>query len=120
MVEASQKTKDLVLAAGALRLAQESAIKATRLAEDRHNAFYNLASVCAILNDPAGVEHNLRQAMAEAPNWFKPHWSLAQFLLLAGRREEAEAEAQLAADLNAGKNEEVKRTLEQVRASLKK
>ena len=30
----------------------------------------------------AGVEHALRNAIAWAPNWFRPHWTLAQVLAL--------------------------------------
>ena len=44
---------------------------------------------------------------------------LAQILMTKGRRDEAEAEAQLAASLNGGKNPEVGWTLEDIRAKNK-
>ena len=50
-----------------------------------------------------------RAAIRCSPNWFKPHWMLAQILRREGRLEEARAEAERAAYLNAGKNPEVRR-----------
>ena len=57
----------------------------------------------------------MRQAIEWAPNWFKPHWTLAQALLLAGRSKEAAEEAALAVELSAGKFDEVNRTLDEIR-----
>ena len=54
----------------------------------------------------------LRQAIASSPNWFKPHWMLAQVLMTKGHREQALAEGRVAVDLNGGKNPEVARVLE--------
>jgi len=50
-------------------------------------------------------------AIASSPNWFKPHWMLAQVLTAKGRRGQALAEAQVAADLDGGKNPEVAQVL---------
>ena len=96
--------------------ALESGVRATRTADDRHNAWYQLASLYARQNKLADTERCLRQAIAAAPNWFKPHWILAQVLLAGHRREEARTEAALAADLDAGKNAEVVQTLLQGQA----
>ena len=67
-------------------LARQEAVKAgiaaTRTSEDRDNAWYNLATLFAANNDAASVERSLRNAIAWAPNWFKPHWTLAQLLEL--------------------------------------
>jgi O-antigen ligase len=97
--------------------AVEAAIAATRTAEDRHNAWYNLAAFYATQNDAQRAEAALRSAIACAPNWFKPHWMLAQVLRAGGRPREALEEASLAAELNGGKNPEVARTLEEIRAT---
>jgi tetratricopeptide (TPR) repeat protein len=91
-------------------MTQEGYIAAERAAiaaEDRHNAYYNLAMHCALRNDAAGVEANLREAIRWAPNWFKPHWTLAKSLKVAGRVNEAEKELAIALDLDAGVHEEV-------------
>jgi O-antigen ligase len=93
-----------------------AALRATRTAEDPFNAWYSLAALCASQNDAVGAERSLRAAVAANPNWFKPHWTLAQVLLVEGRMEDARREAALAAELNAGKNPEVDRTLEEIRA----
>jgi len=89
---------------------------ATRSAEDPFDAWYNLATLYAAQNDAAGTEHSLRRAIAAHPNWFKPHWTLAQVLRLEGRIPEALEQAETAADLNAGRNPEVAATLSQIRA----
>ena len=100
------------------RIFPESAaagLRATRTAENPFDAWYNLAGLYAIQNNAAGAEKSLREAIAAKPNWFKPHWTLAQLLRLQHRGEEAEREAALAADLNGGKHPEVLRTLQEIR-----
>jgi len=90
--------------------ALESGIRAVTSAEDRQNAWYNLATLLANQNDAAGVERSLRNAIAWAPNWFKPHWTLAQFLELTNRHEEALAEARTAVECDGNKDREVTET----------
>ena len=65
----------------------------------------------AAQNDAAGSEQALRGAIAARPNWFKPHWTLAQLLMLENRFDEARTEAARAADLDGGKHPEVAATL---------
>jgi hypothetical protein len=93
-----------------------AALRATVTSEDPFNAWYNLAVLTASRGDAAATETDLRAAIAAHPNWFKPHWTLAQVLRLESRLEEAEREAAIAADLNGGKNPEVARTLQEIRA----
>ena len=90
--------------------ALESAIRAVSTAEDRQNAWYNLATVLATRNDALGVERALRNAIAWAPNWFKPHWTLAQLLELTNRKEEALVEARAAVERDGNKDPEVAET----------
>ena len=96
------------------QVAAGAATRATRQPEQLHNAWYNLAVLAAARNDSAGTEYALRAALAAAPNWYKPHWTLARLLAAEGRREEAEREAKYALELNAGKDSEVASTLAQV------
>jgi hypothetical protein len=84
-----------------------AARRATETSEERQNAWYNLAAFYATRNDALDVEACLRHSIDASPNWFKPHWALAQTLLLAGRRTEAMAEAARAADLDGGKYPEI-------------
>jgi O-antigen ligase len=101
----------------AAQQAVESAIRATRTAEDRQNAWYNLARLLAGQNNPAGVERSLRNAIAWAPNWFKPHWVLAQLLEATGRHEQALAEAEVAFGLDNGRDPEVSETWRKLQQS---
>jgi len=89
--------------------------RATLIAEDRQNAYYNLATLQAALNDAAGVEASLKGAISVSPNWFKPHWTLAQVYEVQGRLEEAEKEAAIAVDLAGGRFAEVTETLTRIR-----
>ena len=91
-------------------------MRATRNAEEPQNAWFNLAVFYGQQNDHAHTEQALRAAISSAPNWFKPHWILAQVLGLEGRFGEAQQEAERAADLNGGKNPEVMRTAAEIRA----
>jgi hypothetical protein len=104
-----------LLAAGFWNSALDAAEHAPATADDRLNAWVNLAAFQATHNDASAVEHSLRQAIAAAPNWFKPHWLLAQVLALEGRKTEAEAEAQAAVERNGGKTPEVTQVREQLR-----
>jgi tetratricopeptide (TPR) repeat protein len=79
--------------------------------EDAQNAYYTLAWLYARAGDVSHTEQSLRAAVRCAPNWFKPHWMLAQILQREGRGEEARLEAERAAYLNAGKNPEVGATV---------
>ena len=94
----------------------KAGIDATRTSEDRGNAWYNLANLFAASNDPASVEHSLRNAIAWAPNWFKPHWTLAQLLELENRHNQALSEAAQAVQLDAGHDPEVTETLKHLQS----
>jgi hypothetical protein len=100
-------------------MARQEAIKAgiaaTRTSEDRENAWYNLANLFAANSDAASVERSLRNAIAWAPNWFKPHWTLAQLLDLENRHNQALAEAAEAVRFDAGHDPEVTETWKQLK-----
>jgi len=91
-------------------------LRATTNAEEPFDAWYSMAEVYAAENDSVRTESSLRAAIAASPNWFKPHWALAQLLRMESRMDDAEHEAALAAELNGGKNPEVARTLAEIRA----
>lgn len=103
----------------AFQTAGLAAQRATESGEAPFNAYYNLAPYYARLNDFPNTERCLRAAIAHAPNWFKPHWMLAQVLLASSRLQEAQTEGTLAAGLDGGAHPEVTSTLERVRIALK-
>jgi tetratricopeptide (TPR) repeat protein len=116
MAKEARKAHEILVALTSWQQALESGIRATKTADDPQNAWYNLSSLHARENQFTSTEQALRQAILISPTWFKPHWTLAQVLMTRGRLREAEAEAKLAANLNAGKNPEVARTLAEIQA----
>jgi tetratricopeptide (TPR) repeat protein len=112
MASAARAALDPVSALRAWQQALEAGYRATKTADDPHNAWYSLATLHARQNDYQQTEQCLRQAIASSPNWFKPHWMLAQVLMTKGHREQALAEGKAAVDLNGGKNPEVARVLQ--------
>ena len=95
----------------------DAGLRACSYPEERQNAFYHLATLFAIQNDAAGTERSLRSAISAAPNWFKPHWTLAKLLQMTGRHGEAESEAEAAVELDGGKDREVLETLIRIRST---
>jgi len=110
MMRLATTTKNFATSVAAAQQATDSAVRATETAEDRQNAWYNLATIAALRNDRASVENGLRRAIACAPNWFKPHWTLSQLLELTGQHAEARREAAIAMDLDGGHDPEVTAT----------
>lgn len=108
------QNRDDAMTAG--REAMAAAVRATRNAEEPQNAWLNLAFFYGRQNDFPHTEESLRAAIRAAPNWYKPHWLLAQVLRAGGRLPEASVEAALAADLDGGKNPEITRTLAEIKA----
>lgn len=96
------------------QMALDAAQAATQTHEQVHNAWYNLAILEAAANNTSAVESSLRSAIAAAPTWYKPHWTLARFLTLSGRPVEAHAEARKALELNARHDAEVTETMGEI------
>lgn len=111
----AQKTANPAVRFQVLIQAGAAGVRATETSEDPVNAWYSLAVLYATQNDAGNTEKCLRAAIAANPNWFKPHWTLAQVLRVETRLPEAEKEAAAAVDLNGGKNAEVARTLDEIR-----
>jgi hypothetical protein len=111
-----RKTSDFRLKAQALRAAYTAALNATRTSEELSNAWYNLAGFLATTNSPHDVERSLRESIAAAPNWYKPHWVLAQLYLLEKRLDDAQREAEVALSCNR-KAPEILNTVENIRAA---
>jgi O-antigen ligase len=114
MAQLAVRTPIFAMRLDSWQQALEAGVHATGTSEDRQNAWYNLASLLASQDDAAGVERCLRNAIAWAPNWFKPHWTLAQLLDVEGRHEEGLAEAAVAVDRDGGHDSEVSDTWERL------
>jgi O-antigen ligase len=114
MQQLSTRTSVFATQLIARQQALEAGARAVLTAEDRQNAWYHLATLFAAESDAGKVERSLRNAIAWAPNWFKPHWTLAQLLEMTNRHAEALAEARTAVDLNGGHDPEVSATLRQI------
>jgi len=112
------KSKDPLRRTAAMLQSEAAALAATQTSEDPFNGWYNLAVISGLNNNGARAEQCLRAAIRAHPNWFKPHWSLSQVLLVEGRTTEAQSEAMAAVDLDRGKHPEVTRTLDQIRSQL--
>jgi hypothetical protein len=116
MQQAAQRTPVFTTRLLARQQALDAGIRAVRNAEDRQNAWYNLAMLLAEQKDAAGTERSLRNAIAWAPNWFKPHWSLARLLMLTGHADDAVREARLALECDGSHDPEVTETWKQLQA----
>ena len=114
MLTLSNRLSDPSQRIEALVQSRSAALVAPQTSEDPFNAWYNLALAKATQQDQAGTEASLRAAIHSHPNWFKPHWTLAQLLRLEGRLEESAREAALAVELDAGKHPEVTKTMEEI------
>jgi hypothetical protein len=110
MAQLAQRSPLFAIRIKAWAEAKEAGVRATTTAEDRQNAWYSLATLYAAENNEAATESALRNAIACARNWFKPHWMLANVLALTGRNREAMLEAAAAADRDAGRDPEVTAT----------
>ena len=119
MAGAAQRAQNSAESIAAAQQALAAAVRASRSSDEPENAWLNLAVFYGRLNDPVHTEQSLRNAISCAPNWFKPHWLLAEVLRVAGRMQEASAEAMLAADLDGGKDPEVARTAREISAATK-
>jgi len=111
MQQLASRSPDLATQVQAREQALDAAIRATSSAEDRHNAWFNLAALFATGNNVTATERSLRNAIAWAPQWFKPHWSLAQLLEMTNRHSEALLEARAAVERDGGHDPEVAETL---------
>ena len=110
MATAAQQAPHLGAGVAAWKSAWAAAERAVSASDARQNAHYSLAAFQSVENDFQRTEASLRAAIELAPNWYKPHWMLARLLLVAGRLEEARAEAARAMELNNGVDAEVAQT----------
>jgi O-antigen ligase len=115
-LEVARSTRETGVLEQAVAISAQAAARATGNPEEPFAAWYNLAQVSALRDDYGATENALRHAIAAHPNWFKPHWMLAQQLELESRLDDALREATVAAQLDGGHDPEVAQTLADIRA----
>ncbi len=77
-------------------LAEENARAALDAVPSPQLAAVHLASLCVLQGRWAEAEQALAAAIRAAPEWYRPHWLLAELLSQQGRRSEAAGQARLA------------------------
>jgi hypothetical protein len=102
------------------RRSKEAAIRAADKAEEPANAWYSFAQISALEGDAKATERGLREAIAASPNWYKPHWTLAELLRMTGRLDEARDESAIAVARSGGKREDVLRTAQTIETMTQK
>jgi O-antigen ligase len=86
-------------AASAWRRAGEASALAEQRGEERFSAAYQSSVLAIASGDLPRGEAKARDAIALAPNWYKPHLLLAQILQAGGNAAESSREARVSADL---------------------
>lgn len=94
-------------AAYLLALAEEAARKALPAAASPQLVAVHLASLYGVEGRFADAGAALETAIRAAPQWYRPHWLLAELHQQQGRREQAASEARLALQLGARSHPEV-------------
>jgi len=106
-----QKRTDVASYVGCIQQTLQAAARALKNDDDIANAWYNLAMLSAVQRNLAGTKQGLLEASKASPNWFKPHWTLANLLSQSGEKTQAKAQAERAAFLDSNRDSEVVETL---------
>ncbi len=108
---ACQKRTDVASYVGCIQQTLQAAARALKTDDDAANAWYNIAMLSAVQRNLAGTRQGLLEASKASPNWFKPHWTLANLLAQSGEKMQAKSQAQRAAFLDSNRDPEVVETL---------
>jgi O-antigen ligase len=108
---ACQKRTDLASYVGCIQQTLQAAARALHTDDDVANAWYNFAMLSAVQKNLVATRQGLLEATRASPNWFKPHWTLANLLSQSGEKAQAKAQAERAAFLDSNRDPEVVETL---------
>lgn len=108
---ACQKRTDIASYVGCIQQTLQAAARALHTDDDIANAWYNVAMLSAVQKNLQGTRQGLLEASKASPNWFKPHWTLANLLSQSGEKTQAKSQAQRAAFLDSNRDPEVVETL---------
>jgi O-antigen ligase len=108
---ACQRRTDIAGYVGCIQQTLQAAARGLNTDDDIANAWYNVAMLSAVQRNLEGAREGLLEASKASPNWFKPHWTLANLLLQSGEKLQAKAQAARAAFLDSNRDPEVVETL---------
>ena len=108
---ACQKRTDVASYVGCIQQTLQAAARALHTDDDIANAWYNIAMLNAVQRNLEGTRQGLLEASKSSPNWFKPHWTLANLLSQSGEKTQAKSQAERAAFLDSNRDPEVVETL---------
>jgi O-antigen ligase len=97
-----------------LLAAKRASADAERGTEESFYAYYQSAVLAMISGDFGETETKLRQSIALAPRWYRPHAMLASVLMEQGRTEESEHEAKLALEYAGSHQDEIRLALKKI------
>jgi len=106
-LELARSATDPSVRSQAVAIAEQAAQRAVANSEEPFLAWYNRAQIATFQDHFEDAERSLRWAISTSPNWYLPHWMLAQNLLRQSRLDESQKEAALAAELDAGHHPEI-------------
>jgi O-antigen ligase len=106
-----QKRTNVASYVGCIQQTLQAAARGLKTDDDLANAWYNIAMLNAAQRNLPGTRQGLIEASKASPNWFKPHWTLANLLSQTGERAEAKVHAARAAFLDSNRDAEVVETL---------
>jgi O-antigen ligase len=108
---ACQKRTDVASYVGCIQQTLQAAARALHTDDDIASAWYNVAMLSAVQKNLQGTRQGLLEASKASPNWFKPHWTLANLLSQSGEKTQAKSQAQRAAFLDSNRDPEVVETV---------
>jgi hypothetical protein len=108
---ACQKRTDIASYVGCIQQTLQAAARALHTDDDIANAWYNVAMLSAVQKNLDGTRQGLLEASKASPNWFKPHWTLANLLSQSGEKTQAKSQAARAAFLDSNRDPAVVETL---------
>lgn len=97
-----------------LLAAKQASADAERGTEENFYAYYQSAVLAMVRGDFGETETKLRQSIALAPRWYRPHAMLASVLIEQGRPKESEQEAKLALEYAGSHQDEIRLALRKI------
>jgi O-antigen ligase len=97
-----------------LMAAKRASADAERGTEENFYAYYQSGILATVSGDFGEAETKLRQSIALAPSWYRPHAMLASVLMEQGRTEPSEQEAKLALEYAGSHQDEIRLALRKI------
>jgi hypothetical protein len=108
---ACQRRTNVASYVGCIQQTLQAAARGLHTDDDIANAWYNVAMLSAVQKNLEGTRQGLLEASKASPNWFKPHWTLANLLSQSGEKTQAKSQAERAAFLDSNRDPQVVETV---------